>query len=117
MGPDIARLASLMGDPARSNILEALMDGRALTASELAAAAGVGASTASAHLSKLEEAGLVTNLKQGRHRYYSLANEQVGHLLENLMSLADHLGPCPGAHWSARASAAPSPRVLQPSGR
>jgi DNA-binding transcriptional ArsR family regulator len=92
MGPDTARLAHLMGDPARSNMLEALIDGRALTASELASAAGIGASTASAHLAKLEDAGLVTNVKQGRHRYYSLANEQVGNLLENLMSLADHLG-------------------------
>lgn len=92
MGPDIARVANLVGDPARANMLEALMDGRALTASELASSAGIGASTASSHLAKLEDAGLLTIVKQGRHRYFSLAGEDIAALLESLMNLADHLG-------------------------
>jgi len=92
LGPDIARVASLVGDPARANMLEALMDGRALTATELASAAGIGASTASAHLAKLQDAGLITTKKQGRHHYFSLADEDVAGLLESLMSLADNLG-------------------------
>jgi DNA-binding transcriptional ArsR family regulator len=91
-GPDIARLGSLLGDPARANMLNALMDGRALTVSELAASAGVGLPTASAHLSQLESGGLLTRLKQGRHRYYAIANSEIGALLEQFMSFADALG-------------------------
>src|SRR5471030_2790173 len=71
-GPDIALIASLVGDPARSNMLTALMSGRALTASELAQEAGVTPQTASSHLAKLEAGGLVEPEKQGRHRYYRL---------------------------------------------
>ena len=57
-GPDIARIAALIGDPARANILGALMSGKALTATELAHEAGVTVQTASAHLAKLEAGGL-----------------------------------------------------------
>src|SRR3977135_1877525 len=69
-GPDIALVASLVGDPARCNMLTALMSGRARTASELAQEAGVTPQTASSHLAKLEAGGLVEPGKQGRHRCY-----------------------------------------------
>ncbi|MEO0362447.1 MAG: winged helix-turn-helix domain-containing protein, partial [Pseudomonadota bacterium] len=87
-GPDIAALAGLIGDPARANMLAALMSGRALTATELAAEAGVTAQTTSAHLKKLTEGGLVAARKQGRHRYFALASDEVGGVLEGLMGLA-----------------------------
>jgi DNA-binding transcriptional ArsR family regulator len=67
-GPDIAMVAALVGDPARSNMLTALMTGRALTASELAQEAGITPQTASSHLSKLEAGGLIEPEKQGRHQ-------------------------------------------------
>src|SRR5438309_1438924 len=66
-GPDIAMVASLVGDPARSNMLTALMTGRALTASELAHQAGITPQTASSHLAKLEAGGLLEQEKQRRH--------------------------------------------------
>ena len=91
-GPDIAALASLIGDPARANMLASLMTGRALTATELAAEAGVTAQTASAHLKKLTEGALLAQRRQGRHRYYALANEDVGAVLEGLMGLAAKQG-------------------------
>lgn len=87
-GPDIALLGSLVGDPARANMLTALMSGKALTASELAAEAGVTPQTASAHLGKLASGGLVRQRKQGRHRYFSLADDDVGRVLESMMGLA-----------------------------
>jgi DNA-binding transcriptional ArsR family regulator len=91
-GPVIAAVAALLGDPARANMLTALMDGRALTASELAGEAGVGLPTASGHLSKLEAGGLVTVEKQGRHRYFRLSGSDVAAVLEGLMGLADRTG-------------------------
>lgn len=91
-GPDIARIAALMGDPARANMLTALMSGKALTASELAAEAGVALSTASSHLSRLETGGLVRPRKQGRHKYFSLAGPEVAQALEALMGLAAGAG-------------------------
>ena len=87
-GPDIARIAALMGDPARANILAGLMDGRALTASELAAEAGVTKQTASSHLAQLVGGGLIAVEAQGRHRYFRLAGEDVGEAIEALMGLA-----------------------------
>ncbi len=87
-GPDIAAIAALIGDPARANILTALMSGKALTATELAAEAGVTAQTASSHLGKLQDGGLITLTRQGRHRYFTLANADVAALLETLMGLA-----------------------------
>src|SRR3546814_10867735 len=72
-GPVIASVAALLGDPARANMLTALMDGRALTVSELAHAAGVTIQTASGHLSKLDAARLLVAEKQGRHRYFRLS--------------------------------------------
>ncbi|WP_299040884.1 winged helix-turn-helix domain-containing protein [uncultured Tateyamaria sp.] len=91
-GPDISQIAALIGDPARSNILTALMDGRALTASELAEEAGVGLSTASGHLSKLTDAALITPRKSGRHKYFHLADAEVAAVLEALMGLAARRG-------------------------
>ena len=91
-GPDIARIGALIGDLARANMLTALMSGKALTATELAAEAGVTAQTASAHLSKLAEAGLTEGRKQGRHRYFTLADDEVGAVLEAVMGLAAKRG-------------------------
>jgi DNA-binding transcriptional ArsR family regulator len=91
-GPDITRLASLIGDPARANMLTALMSGKALTASELANEAGITLQTASSHLGKLEGAELIRQRKQGRHRYFSLADEEVGAVLEAMMGLAAKRG-------------------------
>lgn len=91
-GPDIALLGSLIGDPARANMLTALMSGKALTASELAGEAGVTLQTASSHLSKLEQAGLTRQRKQGRHRYFSLADDDVSAVLEAMMGLAAKRG-------------------------
>lgn len=91
-GPYIAEAAALIGDPSRATMLSALMDGRALTATELAYSAGITPQTASGHLSRLTEAKLVEVEKQGRHRYYRLANEHVAHALEALAVLAVH-GP------------------------
>jgi len=87
-GPDIALLGSLIGDPARANMLSALMSGKALTATELAGEANITAQTASSHLAKLESGGLVSKSKQGRHRYFTLADDDVGAVLESMMGLA-----------------------------
>jgi DNA-binding transcriptional ArsR family regulator len=91
-GPDIAMIAALVGDPARSNMLSALMTGRALTASELAHQAGVTPQTASSHLSKLEAGGLIEPEKQGRHRYYRLTGPDVAGVIEGLAGLAARAG-------------------------
>lgn len=91
-GPDIARIASLVGDPARANMLTALMSGRALTATELAHEAGVTPQTASAHLAKLEAGGLVLPRRQGRHRYFALSNDDVARMIEGLMGVAARAG-------------------------
>jgi DNA-binding transcriptional ArsR family regulator len=84
----MASVAALVGDPARANILCALLDGRAFTATELAYAARVSPQTTSGHLGKLSEANLISALQQGRFRYYRLANRQVGSMLESIMNVA-----------------------------
>ncbi len=86
--PFIAEIAALIGDPARANMLMALMDGRALTASELAYAGGITPQTASAHLGKLTECRLLAVRKQGRHRYYCLASPEVARMLESMAGVA-----------------------------
>jgi DNA-binding transcriptional ArsR family regulator len=91
-GPNIARIAALLGDPARADVLTALMADRSLTATELAAIAGVTKQTMSAHLSKLLDAALVVVDQQGRHRYFRLADEDVAALLESLMGVAFRTG-------------------------
>ncbi|HEX4800684.1 MAG: ArsR/SmtB family transcription factor [Myxococcales bacterium] len=87
-GPYIAEAASLIGDPARANMLTALLDGRSLTATELGLAARIAPSTASGHLSKLLEGKLLSVTATGRHRYYQLTSPAVARALESLMALA-----------------------------
>ena len=84
----MAEVAALVGDPARANILCALLGCRALTATELAFAAGVTPQTTSGHLGKLAAARLLVPMKQGRHRYYRLAGPHVGQMLESIMNVA-----------------------------
>ncbi|WP_018388692.1 helix-turn-helix transcriptional regulator [Ancylobacter sp. FA202] len=91
-GARIAEIAALLGDPARANMLLALMGGPALTAGELARHAGVSAPTTSGHLAKLAAAGVVAARAQGRHRYYRLASREIAEVLHALM-LAATLGP------------------------
>ena len=91
-GPDISMVAALVGDPARANMLTALLSGRALTASELAQEAGITPQTASSHLGKLEAGGLIEPEKQGRHRYYRLTDPDVAGVLEGLAGLAARAG-------------------------
>lgn len=92
VGPDISHVAALIGDPARTNILMALMNGDAWTAGDLAREAGVMPATASSHLSKLLAGGLVQRARQGRHQFYSLANEDVGEALEVLLRITVRAG-------------------------
>ena len=91
-GPDISQIAALIGNPANANMLMALMAGSALTATELAQEAGLMLSTASGHLARLEKAGLVTITRQGRHRYFRLADPDVVAALEGLMPVAARAG-------------------------
>lgn len=91
----LAETAALIGDPARANMLAALMDGRALTARELAEAAGVTPPTASAHLARLVAGGLLAMERQGRHRYHRLASPAVAQMLEGIMAVADAGRPAP----------------------
>ncbi|WP_431041201.1 ArsR/SmtB family transcription factor [Streptomyces sp. P1-3] len=100
-GPELARLAGLLADETRARFCLALLDGRAWTAGELARHAGVAASTASEHLSRLVEGGLLTQERQGRHRYVRLAGPRVAQLIEDL---------------SAHAAPSPPPRTLRASG-
>jgi DNA-binding transcriptional ArsR family regulator len=90
--PDIAAIASLIGNRTRATILMGLMDGRALTATELSRAAGVTKQTASSHLSKLVTARLVAVDSVGRHRYFRLTDHDVGSVVEGLVGLAQRVG-------------------------
>lgn len=91
-GVHLAEVAALVGDPARANIMCALLDGRALTAKELAYAAHVSPQTASGHLAKLTEARLLVVVPQGRHRYFRLSTPLIAQMLEGIMAVAAH-GP------------------------
>ena len=91
-GPNIVNIAALVGDHARSSMLTALMTGQALTATELATEANITKQTASSHLAKMKEAGLIVVASQGRHRYFRLAAPDVAQLLENLMGIAQRTG-------------------------
>ena len=84
----IAEVAALVGEPARATMLSALLDGRALTAGELAHAARVTPQTASTHLAKLTEAGLVRVVREGRHRYFRLASPKVVEMIEGIVAVA-----------------------------
>jgi DNA-binding transcriptional ArsR family regulator len=101
---DFAPPAALMADPARAAMLRALLPGRALAAGELARMAGVGAATASFHLAKLLEGGLVAVAKQGRHRYYQLAGHEVAAALEAIALISPGL-PVRSLHQSREALA------------
>lgn len=88
-----AQVAALAGDPARAAMLHELMDGRALTASELARVARVTPQTASGHLAQMTTVGLLVVEKQGRHRYHKLASAAVARMLEGIMQVASDLEP------------------------
>ena len=91
-GPNVARVAALIGDHTRAEVLTTLMTGQALTASELAAHTGVTKQTISSHLAMLVDAKLIAVANQGRHRYFRLADEDVARLLESLMGVAYRTG-------------------------
>ena len=90
-GPGIASIAATIGDPARAEMLNALMGGRALTATELARVAGITKQTTSVHLRKLLDARLIAMEPQGRHRYFRISGEEVAQLLESLMGVASSI--------------------------
>jgi DNA-binding transcriptional ArsR family regulator len=111
MSDALANAAKLLAEPARTAMLLKLMDGRAVPAGELALAARVSPQTASEHLARLIQAGFVVVHPQGRHRYYELANADVGHALESLSvlsapprpgSTAQIVRPAPGSLAHAR---------------
>lgn len=87
-GPNITNIAAMIGDHARAEVLTVLMSGMALTATELADAAGVTRQTISSHLAKLQDAGMLSVESQGRHRYFRIADAEVAQLLETLMGVA-----------------------------
>ena len=87
-GPIIAEIAALVGDPARATMVSALLDGRSLTASELASAARITPQTASTHLAKLTEAGLLSVLRSGRHRHFRLASAAVAGMIDGIVAVA-----------------------------
>jgi DNA-binding transcriptional ArsR family regulator len=93
MEPDIAYVASLIGDKARSRMLTALMGGKALTATELALEGEITAQTASSHLGKLVEGGLLSMRKQGRHRYFQLSDPAVAEVIERMLTLSATSSP------------------------
>jgi DNA-binding transcriptional ArsR family regulator len=87
-GPIIAEIAALVGDPARATMVSALLDGGALSASELALAARITPQTASTHLEKLTAAGLLSMTRSGRHRYFRLASPTVAGMIEGIVAVA-----------------------------
>ena len=101
--PALARFAALLADDTRATFCLALLDGRAWTAGELAGHAGVAPATATGHLHKLVAAGLLTEQRQGRHRYVRLADPRVAQLIEDL---AAHLPQAPDPPRTLRAATA-----------
>jgi DNA-binding transcriptional ArsR family regulator len=97
--PSIAEVAALVGNPARANILTIRLDGRALTATELAYIGGVSPQTASGHLGKLTESGLLAVHKQGRCCYFRLASPLIGRMLEGIMAVAAQGPPRYRPRW------------------
>jgi DNA-binding transcriptional ArsR family regulator len=87
-GPIIAEIAALVGDPTRATMVSALLDGRALTASELACAARITPQTASTHLAKLTQAGLLAVVRNGRHRFFRLASPAVADMIDGIVAVA-----------------------------
>ncbi|MFJ4092240.1 ArsR/SmtB family transcription factor [Kitasatospora sp. NPDC089913] len=123
----LARLAALLADPTRAAFCTALLDGRAWTAGELARHAGVAPSTASEHLSRLIDGGLLAEERQGRHRYVRLAGPEVATLIEDLSAFTPPTGTPGGppagtpdgtpARRSPAATRSPAPRSLRESSR
>ena len=111
---DMSRIAALLGDPARANILMALFDGRALTAKELAFAAHVSPQTTSGHLAKLTDAQLLTVERQGRHRYFRLSSPLVGQMMESVMAVASNMPAAAPRPWRGRRGVAHGPDLLRP---
>jgi DNA-binding transcriptional ArsR family regulator len=95
----VAEVAAVIGSPARANVLAALLDGRSLTAKELAHAAGVSPQTTSGHLAKLTEARLLVATKQGRHSYFRLASPRVANMLESILAVAAEGPPRYQPRW------------------
>lgn len=91
--PDISRVARTIGDPTRIRMLTLLMEGRALTAKELAYGSGVEPATGTAHLQRLEADRLVVSMTQGRHKYFRLASTHVADCVESLMAVAQPAKP------------------------
>ncbi|MER7670634.1 winged helix-turn-helix domain-containing protein [Kitasatospora sp. NPDC096128] len=117
-GSPLAALAALLADPTRAAFCSALLDGRAWTAGELARAAGVAPSTASEHLSRLIAGGLLSEDRQGRHRYVRLASPAVATLIEDLTVFAETgpeaAGATPGGSSAGPARRpGPAPRTLR----
>jgi DNA-binding transcriptional ArsR family regulator len=108
-----ARTATLVGEPARASMLTALLDGRALTATELAGTAGITPQTASGHLALLTEAGVLAMERQGRHRYHRLASPAVARMLESIMLVAADLDGANEARRRAPAVVGPRDQALR----
>src|SRR5215468_6790228 len=87
-GAIMAEIAALVGDPARATMVSALVDGRALTASELAFAARITPQTASTHLAKLTAAGVLSMVRNGRHRQFRLASPAVADMIDGIVAVA-----------------------------
>lgn len=109
----LAETAALAGDPARANMLAALMGGRALTATELARIAGITPQTASGHLSRLVEAGFLTMERQGRHRYHRLASPAVASMLESIMAVTGSLNSGSGPRKKKAVVVGPRDKALR----
>ena len=114
--PSIAEIGALVGNPARANVLTALLDGRALTATELAWAARVSPQTTSGYLARLTQARLLVLQKQGRHSYYRLASPLIGRMLEGIMAVAADGAPPWRDAMERRRSAAGGANLLRPFG-
>lgn len=106
----LAEIGALVGEPARTAILVTLMDGRSLTAGELAFASGVTPATASGHLARLVDGGLLTVTAQGRHRYFRLATPDIARMIENMMGVA---GVAEAARLSRPVSSGPTDRAMR----
>jgi DNA-binding transcriptional ArsR family regulator len=87
-GAIIAEVAALVGDPARATMLSVLVDGRAMSANELALAARITPQTASTHLGRLTKADLLAVDRNGRHRYFQLATPKVAEMIEGIVAVA-----------------------------
>ena len=98
----IAEIGALIGDSGRARMLDALMDGRSLTARELAAHAGIAPQTASGHLARMLDAGLLAMQQHGRHRYHRAASTEVARLLETMVNFVGSANGGGGADQSPR---------------